>query len=1504
MHYRNSIAVLEDDRIKEIPCDKKVYINSDFTIADKENNDGFIEMNKEKDAVIINVDGSITQLKPYEEDTYRAESDNRIYEKGISGAEPDIEDHEENTCKADSGMKLIYLISQANKVLTKDYKSITIGNSEEDNIYFYSENRTALKIEEGKLYNISKSRVYINGKLNEKEIYELEEDDLIFIEFMKITYYEEYLLIECDRNLYKTDLFECDIDDTRFEGFPEYKRSPRIIKECPENSVDIKNPPGKAERKKGQLARIIIPPLVMVTITIAISIMYPRGIYIVMSLAGMSMSAVFSVTSYISDRKEMKRKNKLRQEVYSNYLLDTRKKINELRNRQIEALKFQNPTLKEIDKMTEFYSSRIYERAYSDEDFLNVSIGTANIEPSYEIKMSNDSIELEKDELLEEAKNIYTEFNIVKNMPITIDLKKSHLGIVGNKKYVHEQLNIIFAKLAFFQSYNDLEVILIHNEKYRDDFRWLRWYPHFRINAINVRGFIDTDRVRDQILGNLSQILKDRELKLAEKKDKIKFTPHYLFVIDEPSLIMNNSIMEYLQRYDSKLGFSIIYTSELKAELPENIRTIFTIDNYEEGTLVINEGKLVNKKITLSHVDVDLENLSRRLSCLNHVKGMFNQIPDSITFFEMYKVKSPKELGIERRWKSNVAYKTLAVPLGVRGKEDYVNLNLHEKAHGPHGLIAGTTGSGKSELVQSYILSLAVNFHPYEVGFLLIDYKGGGMAGLFKNLPHLLGTITNLDGTESMRAMASIKSELARRQQIFNEYGVNHINQYSKLFKDGKAQEPIPHLFLISDEFAELKKEQPDFMSELVSAARIGRSLGIHLILATQKPSGVVDDQIWSNSKFKIALKVQNESDSNEVLKTPDAARITQVGRAYLQVGNNEIYELFQSAWSGAAYENKDEGDSVDDRVYLVNELGQGELLNEDLSTGGDDLKLKATELDVSVEYMNKLFESYHLEGVKKPWLPPLETKITSPYIDENSIEDVSRFEKLDTEVSIGIVDIPDMQSQDEYRLNFVKDGNFIIISSAGFGKTTTLTTIILSLAVKNSPSNLQFFILDFGNSGLVSMKDLPHTRDYIKFDDTVKFNKFCKIVDEEAKRRKRLFGEASVANFNMYNELNSEKMPALFIIIDNYDAIKEVSMDAEDFILRITRDGAGIGIFTIITASRQNALKYAVLNNFKNKIAHYLFDETEMNTTIGRSPYKLPEVSGRAMVKLDSVNMMQVYTAVGFNDEIEYTSKILNIVNKISTSYTGEEIEGIRMLPEVLTLSGLREFAKNNKNIKKVPVGLDAEEVRPQYIELDGGIKLVIGGQQTGKTNILKIILSQNAGIDTYLVDSKNADLYTYKDKVKKYISSVDDVKGLLEEIQEIIRLRKEEFENYRKQDSNIIPKVYYARCEPVIVLIDDCDNFIAMVNTIKEISAKNVIEEASGVGITFIATVQATALKGYDEVTKLFKTAINAVILGKPNDQTVIPTYIKGPKSIIDFGYLYNRGQSKVIKIPKISR
>jgi S-DNA-T family DNA segregation ATPase FtsK/SpoIIIE len=302
----------------------------------------------------------------------------------------------------------------------------------------------------------------------------------------------------------------------------------------------------------------------------------------------------------------------------------------------------------------------------------------------------------------------------------------------------------------------------------------------------------------------------------------------------------------------------------------------------------------------------------------------------------MYACGNVKQLNSLSRWKNNDPSNNLSVQIGIDQNGEPFMMDIHEKANGPHGLVAGTTGSGKSEWIITYILSLAVNFSPDEVQFVLIDYKGGGLAKSFENaelkikLPHLAGTITNLDKSEIFRSISAIESELKRRQSIFNDareklkQGSMDIYKYQQCYRKGQVSEPMSHLLIVCDEFAELKQQEPEFMEQLISTSRIGRSLGVHLILATQKPTGVVNDQIWSNSKFKVALKVQTKSDSNEILKKPDAAYLKQTGAFYLQVGTDEYFNLGQSAWAGAKYYPSDyTKHEIDQSVQGINEIVQ-----------------------------------------------------------------------------------------------------------------------------------------------------------------------------------------------------------------------------------------------------------------------------------------------------------------------------------------------------------------------------------------------------------------------------------------------------------------------------------------------------------------------------------------------------------------------------------------------------
>jgi S-DNA-T family DNA segregation ATPase FtsK/SpoIIIE len=1259
--------------------------------------------------------------------------------------------------------------------------------------------------------------------------------------------------------------------------------------------VELAPPEKKEERSKGELIKVILPPLTMMLVTVGGAVMMGSGLFVLISSAGTLLTLVFSVTTFLGERRTHLREEKDRDEAYDTYLLGQRKKIHELFEAQRSSLRYHNLSPAQIAKEIESYSSRLYERAANEADFLMISLGSSTVNTSFIVKYDHEADVSTTDPLSQEMHTMGASYQAVPDMPTVVDLKRAHLGLVGEPPYIRCQLVSILTQICFYHSYHDIEVILLVDEETRPAFEWVRWYPHCRVKAINVTGLISGENQRDQVLGNLAQIFKARRQKQDEDKKDAQYLPHYVFIVANPKLIINHSIMEYLQAPDTTLGFSIVYTTNIQANLPENIRTVFTLDGGDRGTLVMNEGSLLNTSVVLPEVeDIDVEIMARRLTAIRHSQGVSTVIPDNVTFFELYGVERPQEIPILQRWENSACHKSLAVPLGLRGKDDIVSLNLHEKAHGPHGLVAGTTGSGKSEIVQSYILSLAVNFHPHEVGFLLIDYKGGGMANLFADLPHLLGTITNLDGGESMRALASIRSENARRQRIFAEHDVNNINNYTKLFQSGEAKIPLPHLFIISDEFAELKKEQPDFMSELVSVARIGRSLGVHLILATQKPSGVVDDQIWSNSRFKLALKVADESDSNEVLKTPDAARITQPGRAYLQVGNNEIYELFQSAWSGAPYSEQVAEQGFDSRVYLINQLGQGELLNDDLSAVDTAQGSTLTQLDVVVSHTKAVYEKLGAVTVDRPWLPPLPKKLVTSSI--GAIGDVSLLTAMDVTVPIGLVDIPESQMQAEYVHDFVQDGNLGVFGAPGFGKSTVLMTTALTLACRNSPTMVNFFILDYGNSTLVQLRGLPHTADYLGIDDTEKLDKLVKFLGEELKRRKSLFAGVNALNFTMYNETSDQKLPAIMVVVDNFDVVREASPDLEDFLVKLTRDGTGVGVYTIISASRSNAVRYAVLNNFKNKVALFMFDPTDVTAIVGRCDYKLPEVRGRAMVKTDDTHVLQCYLPVEHTDDITYATLVGDLISNISEQNTAPSATGVRVLPETITYQDLIPY--QSVNTKQIVAGFDIESTDPTYFDLSIAVQMIIGGPTTGKTNILKLVLAQFTDARCFIVDSRAGDLQDFEDQPGVvYMGSASQLDEFHQQLSDEVSRRQEAF-----QLSGQRIKDFIASELPILVLIDDGDNFVEICKA-KSREMEKVILEGIDLGLTFFITTLPSKMRGYDDITLALKDTQSGIVLGDPGDQNILSvSYPSRYRPMSDVGFWFKRGDTRQIKIPFI--
>ncbi|WP_110112138.1 type VII secretion protein EssC [Bacillus sp. CGMCC 1.16541] len=1334
--------------------------------------------------------------------------------------------------------------------------------------------------------------VYVNGK-KRREVYPLQVGDILLWSAMTLRLVEDDLLEVVAWKEFQTTLSiaEQPVSEMK-KKYPFYRRTPRMIYDLPTEKVQLSFPSQDSDDNNRSLWLTILPPLVMLLVMGTIAIIQPRGLFMIISVMMFTTTMFVSTVQYFKDKKQRKIRSERRNRIYTKYLETKREELHEVCESQRTILHYHFPTFERMKYLTEIISDRIWERTIEHQDFLEVRLGTGNVPASYTIAMNNsDMSNREMDDLLEQSQHMEKVYREVTNAPVTAHLAHGSIGLIGKSSTVKNELHQLVGQLAFSHSYHDVRFVLIFDETEYEQWEWMKWLPHFQLPNSYAKGFIYNEQSRDQLLSSLYEMIRERDLQ-EEKKGRI-FLPHLVFIIVNQSLIAEHVILEYLEGDYSHLGLSTIFAAEKKESLTDNIHTLIRYVNEKEGDILIQKKKAVTIPFVLDqHERENNESFVRMLRTLEHQVGMTNSIPMSVSFLEMFQAKEVDELPIAHNWQTRESAKSLAVPVGLKGKEDLVELNLHEKAHGPHGLLAGTTGSGKSEFLQTYILSLAVHFHPHEVGFLLIDYKGGGMAQPFKNIPHLLGTITNIEGSKnfSTRALASIKSELKRRQRLFDQYEVNHIHDYADLYKQGVVSEPLPHLFLISDEFAELKSEEPEFIRELVSAARIGRSLGVHLILATQKPGGVIDDQIWSNARFKVALKVQDATDSKEILKNADAASITITGRGYLQVGNNEVYELFQSAWSGAPY-LEDTSDS-EDEVAIVTDLGLIPL--SDVSTQQEKKRNVLAEIDVIAERIEQTQQELGIQKLRSPWLPPL-------------AERISRFEyegEREGEFMIGLVDEPDQQRQVPYCYTMMDDGNIGIFGSSGYGKSFTAMTLLMSFAEAYSPEELHYYLFDFGNGTLLPLRQLPHTADYFLMDQTRKIEKFMLMMKEEMIRRKQLFQQYEVSNIKMYNALSNTKLPLWFITIDNFDLLKDEMQDLEMQFTQFVRDGQSLGIYIMFTATRINSVRQAVLNNIKTKVVHYLMDSSEAYSILGRVPYKVEAIPGRAIVKTDQSFFTQLFLPANGEDEFTVLEEMKKDIQRLKLKYEGEELpEPIPMLSDKLLL---HEFMTNRRLIRErgvIPIGLDEESVRPVHMNLNKSKHCLVMGQgQKGKTNVLQLILHTSLSQDIKMLglfDAIDRGLSSFAaEESIHYIETKEQIVSWLDQAEAILSEREHSYLEAVQQGT-----VQSLTFEPLLLVIDGFARFQKTVDALIQERMTKLMKNYTHLGFTIIAAGSPTDFsKGFDSLTTELKQVNKAILLMKKSEQSLFTLQYDRKETDIypGFGYYVENGKATRIQIP----
>ena len=1193
-------------------------------------------------------------------------------------------------------------------------------------------------------------------------------------------------------------------------NYPKFNRNTRVNIVLDDEKIEVLDPPAKPQKPKTNWLTRLLPSGVMVIMGIAMVAVSP------FMLVSSALGIVTAIMSIVEGKKDFKKNSEDRITKYNAYIENKKQEITTERSKEQEALEkiYINSDVEKQYFAT--FSSHLFERTKDDEDFLCVRLGTGDIEAKKEINYKKqERLEVE-DDLQTKPEEISKEYKYVHNAPIVCNFKNSNaVGIVGEEKYRFEIMKNMMVDLCARHFQSDVKLFFVAEKKNKQKVYWLRMLPHVYNDAIGIRNIVCDDEGKNILFEYLYK-------ELSIRKQNKKFDNNIVvFLYDEYSF-QNHPVSKFVD--DAKdLGVTFVFFGDTYADIGQGCDFVVDIKDAQNGLLVDTADKNKSHSFTYKTVTDDQAKSIVKLLAPVYTEeiSLEGTLVKNISLFKLLNILTVDDINLDANWHSSQVFKSMAAPIGV-SKSGIVSLDLHDKAHGPHGLVAGTTGSGKSEILQTYILSMALLFHPYEVGFVIIDFKGGGMVNQFKNLPHLVGAITNIDGKEIDRSLKSIKAELKKRQRLFADADVNHIDKYIKKFKAGEVTEPLPHLILIVDEFAELKADQPEFMKELISAARIGRSLGVHLILATQKPSGQVDDQIWSNSRFKLCLKVQDQADSNEVLKSPLAAEIKEPGRAYLQVGNNEIFELFQSAYSGAP-EKADNSNVKEFTIYSLTDSGRKvPVYQQKKKKSGDGNR---TQLEAIVDYVHDYAEANHVAKLPDICLPPLAEVIN---YDSSAVAD-------ELSVPVGIYDDPDNQLQTVYGINIFAE-NTLIIGSSMSGKTNLLQLILRGIAKNFTPDEVNVYIIDFASMVLKNFESLNHVGGVVVSNEDEKLKNLFKLILEQIATRKEKLLAAGVSNYLSYKEAGNTDLPQIVLMIDNLTALNELYLQDDDTLLTICREGIAVGVSVIVANPQTQGIGYRYMSNFGSKLALFCNDSGEYSSVFDYCRMQLPSVPGRCIIEKDKQHYeCQTYLAFEGEKEFERVEEMRQFISVANSKFPTSKANIIPVIPELLTAKFVDEqlsFAAKNKY--DLVVGLNYANVAPFVLNLANlGALTISGRENSGRSNFIKYLVSsmgkRNPGsVEVYVTDNVERKLSTLQscDSVKSYSIVTDDVIENIKAVEQELERRYSALMNGNDDvfDTSSLIVLIINNVDALAVISDDMNAFDSYKNIVGRYKNLNV--------------------------------------------------------------------------------
>ncbi|MFT4220239.1 MAG: FtsK/SpoIIIE domain-containing protein [Microbacterium sp.] len=892
--------------------------------------------------------------------------------------------------------------------------------------------------------------------------------------------------------------------------------------------------------------------IVPVVLGITLAVVFQRPIMLLMAAA----SPIMVIGSFLANKKLAQRKGQRTEAEWMAEVESARARIaSHVRQQRLGSwYSHLDPVF--IRDVATRPLARLWERRRAESDALKARVGVADV--PLEVRFEGGPQKERR-----EDRTVG-----VSPSPVSVDLAAGPVGVAGPADVTAGVVRAMVTSLATLRSPRDLQIVVLCDQEQEAAWSWAQWLPHAHPGFGPVALIGNNDLTRRERLRELGTLL---DVRMRVGRDRQRETEsHIVVVVDGARRYRMLPGMVSLLEHGAAHGVHVIAIDSDRSRLPEESASVVVADAGDPILGRVESGDAYHSPVLLDQVSVAYaEEVARALCPIEHVRGVGDDatVPSSVRYTELLGVDLDDPQAVAERWR--VAPRQSYVVVGAGAEGEYA---LDIATDGPHALVAGTTGSGKSEFLQALVISLSLANRPDALNFVLIDYKGGSAFADCARLPHTVGMVTNLDARETERALASLDAELKRRERVLrDDIGAKDLDAAWEKDPEASARLGLARLMIVVDEFAELKTELPDFINGLVRIARVGRSLGVNLVLATQRPSGVITPEMQSNINLRVALRVTDRADSVDVIGTPDAALISAStpGRGYVRAGLDSAPVPFQTARVAGLRIGHQRTTRVLPPAVKVDWKSVG---MPPRFPAADKIAHRPDQDDTDLRGLVHLAtRAAAILGVTRspsPWLMPLPDLLPLDRFDEDAAPGGA--------VILGMVDVPSRQRQQPLLWDVTGDSHVLFFGGSRSGRTTAVRTMLAQLVQRFTPADLHVYAVDYGTGSLLPFATAPHTGAVVTPMDAGRLPRLLDRLGHELSHRQAVLSRAGVGSIGEQRRGGDprEALPYAVLVIDGWERLA-ASMSADDMVLlrdqvmRLLREGPAAGLRVVITADR-----------------------------------------------------------------------------------------------------------------------------------------------------------------------------------------------------------------------------------------------------------------------------------------------------------------------------------------------